>query len=255
MNNYIKSSLKSLLDKTFLFKKSQTRCEGNALQDTGPLYHSYHLFGVQNQQLPGVFEQNQVCKEPIILSYILFSLAKCREYMYTKVTFAELFCADGYYVMAARHLGVSESIGIDNDRDGHFTKSKLIAERLGINNCKFIQMDVNDIETLEPVDIVANVGGLYHVENPEEILEKSYALARRFLIVQTVVSLAPDAEVEDYYESPAPGWTWGNRFSRSSFERVMENKGWNIVDKHFNVLEGNERLEDRGSVYYLIQKG
>ena len=222
------------------------------LADLEPLYHSYRLFGVPNKQLPGIYQLNQACKEPVILSYILLALAKCKRETGTAVTFAELFCADGYYAMAARHLGVTKSIGIDNNRDGHFAKAELIAERLGVDNCTFIQMDVNDIENIEPVDIVANVGGLYHVENPNVILEKSYALARKFLIVQTVVSLV--SEADDYYESPAPGWTWGNRFSRSSFEKLVENKGWNIIDKHFNVLEGNERLEDRGSVYFLIQK-
>lgn len=83
-------------------------------------------------------------------------------------------------------------------------------------------------------------------------MEESYALALKFLIVQTVVSLA--SEADDYYRSPAPGWTWGNHFSRSSFEKLIEKKGWNIVDKHFNILEGNERLEDRGCIYFLIQK-
>lgn len=223
------------------------------LEDLEPLYHSYRLFGIRNKQLPGMYQPNQACKEPIILSYILLALAKCRTNMNTPVTFVEMFCADGYYAMAARHLGVTESIGIDNNRDGHFKKAKLIAERLDLGNCAFIQMEVNDIENIEPVDIVANVGGLYHVENPDVILEKSYALARKFLIVQTVVSLV--SEADDYYESPAPGWTWGNRFSRSSFEKLVESKGWNIVDRHFNVLEGNERLEDRGSIYFLIQKG
>ena len=142
--------------------------------------------------------------------------------MNTAVTFAELFCADGYYAMAARHLGVAKSIGIDNNRDGHFEKARLIAERLRVDNCTFIEMDVNDVEDIHPFDIVANVGGLYHVENPELILEKSYSLARRFLILQTVVSLATDAD--DYYEAPAPGWTWGNRFSRRSFEKLIEKK-------------------------------
>ena len=232
-----------------LFKWTNTK---RSLEDLGPLYHSYHLFGVQSQQLPGIFQPNQACKEPIILSYILLALAKCRTSTDAPVTFAELFCADGYYAMAARHLGVSASIGIDNNRDGFFAIANKVAERLGIDNCTFIEMDVNDIETLTPLDIVANIGGLYHVENPDAILEKSYALARRFLVVQNVVSLA--SENVDYYESPAPGWTWGSRYSRRSFEKLIENKGWNIIDRHFNILEGNERLEDRGSVYFLIQK-
>jgi hypothetical protein len=224
----------------------------HALNDLEPLYHSYHLFGVKNQQLPGIYEANQACKEPIILGYILLALAKCKTRMNTPVTFTELFCADGYYAMAARHLGVAKSIGIDNNRDGHFEKARLIAERLRVDNCTFIEMDVNDVEDIHPSDIVANVGGLYHVENPELILEKSYSLARRFLIVQTVVSLATEAD--DYYEAPAPGWTWGNRFSRRSFEKLIEKKGWNVIDQHFNVLEGNSRMEDRGSVYFLIKK-
>ena len=145
-----------------LFKRTSTI---RSLEDLGPLYHSYHLFGVQNQQLPGIFQPNQACKEPIILSYILLALAKCRTSTDTPVTFAELFCADGYYAMASRHLGISASIGIDNNRDGFFTVANKVAERLGIDNCMFIEMDVNDIETLTPLDIVANIGGLYHVEN------------------------------------------------------------------------------------------
>jgi hypothetical protein len=75
------------------------------------------------------------------------------------VTFAELFCADGYYAMAARHLGASIAIGIDDNRDGHSTVAKKIADRLEIDNCAFIEMDVNAIETMALQDIVANIGG------------------------------------------------------------------------------------------------
>ncbi len=59
---------------------------------------------------------------------------------------------------------------------------------------------------------------------------------------------------DDYYESPAPGWTWGCRYSVESFEKLIRKLGYNVVDKHYNELEGNGRLEDRGSVYYLIKK-
>jgi hypothetical protein len=117
---------------------------------------------------------------------------------------------------------------------------------------KFVNMDVNAIDTRAPVDIVANVGGLYHVDNPLEILRKSYAMAAKYLVVQNVVSLASTSET--HFESPAPGWTWGNRFSMQSFDAAIHATGWDVVDRHFNELEGNERPEDRGSVYYLIRK-
>ena len=153
--------------------------------------------------------------------------------------------------MVAKHLGATSSTGIDNDRDGHFANAGKIAAALGLD-VKLLRMDVEAIETLEPVDIVANVGGLYHVADPLAILRKSHAFAKRFLIVQNVVSLARHDDT--YFEAPAPGWTWGNRFSRESFDKAIRDTGWEVVDLHFNELEGNDRPEDRGSAYYLIRR-
>ena len=222
------------------------------LRHLGPLYHSYRLLGGLNDQIPGIYAPNQACKEPILLAYIQWAIAKCRVTAATPVSFAELFCADGYYAMMARHLGATSSMGIDNDRDRHLGTAATVAEALGVGDVQFFNMDVNTIDTIPPVDIVANVGGLYHVANPLEILRKSYAMAAKFLIVQNVVSLASTAP--DYYASPAPGWTWGNRFGVQSFDAAMRQTGWDLVDRHFNELEGNDRPEDRGSVYYLVRK-
>jgi hypothetical protein len=221
------------------------------LRHLGPLYHSYRLLGGVNDQLPGIYALNQACKEPILIAYIEHAIAKCREATGTPVSFAELFCADGYYAMLAKHFGATTSIGIDNDRDGHFANARKIAAALGLD-VDFRQMDVEAIDTLPPVDIVANVGGLYHVSDPLAILRKSHAFARRFLIVQNVVSLARADDA--YFEAPAPGWTWGNRFSRASFDKAIRETGWHVVDRHFNELEANDRPEDRGSVYYLISR-
>jgi hypothetical protein len=221
------------------------------LRHLGPLYHSYRLLGAVNEQLPGIYAPNQAAKEPILAAYILYAIAKCRGSIGDAVSFAELFCADGYYAMLARHFGATSALGIDDGRDGHFDKAPAVAAALGLD-VRFLRMDVAAIDTLAPVDIVANVGGLYHVDDPLGILRKSHAMARRYLIVQTVVSLASDDEA--YYQAPAPGWTWGNRFSRASFDKSMRATGWDVVDRHFNELEGNARPEDRGSVYYLVRK-
>ena len=77
-----------------------------------------------------------------------------------------------------------------------------------------------------------------HVINPREILEKSYAIARKYLIIQPVVSMSTEAA--DHFETPAPGRTWGD----------LE---YEIIDQHFNELEVNKRLEERRSLYYRIK--
>lgn len=222
------------------------------LSDLGELYHDYSVFGVENNQLGGLYKLNQKSKEPIIRAYIQYAIAKNKLNVSTPVTFAELFCADGYYAMLARHLGATYSMGIDNDKDGHFQRAEQIARRLELTNTEFFLQDINQIFWTDKFDIVANIGGLYHVSNPKEVLIKSYNMAKKFLIVQSAVSLAN--QDEDYLEIPAPGWTWGNRMNPISFHKMMLSLNYNIIDFHFNELEGNGRIEDRGSVYYLIKK-
>lgn len=222
------------------------------LDDFGPLYHEYSFFGHHNEQKPGIFAPNQRAKAPIITAYIAYAIAKSRRASTDAVTFTELFCADGYYAMVADRLGCSASVGIDNDRDGESAHVAEIASVLGCHNTRFEKRDIHGGTTFEPTDVVANVGGLYHVSDPAEVLAMSYAMATQFLIVQNVVSLATDDP--DYCEMPAPGWTWGNRFSRQSFDALVRRTCPGIVDEHFNELEGNERPDDRGSAYYLIRK-
>jgi hypothetical protein len=226
----------------------------SVLSGLGPQYHDFSFFGVSNEQLPGIFAPNQRAKAPILTAYIAYAIAKSRQRGDDPVSFAELFCADGYYAMVAARLGCTESLGIDNDRDNYLPNGRRIADLLGLSGVSFLQQDITPDSSFAPVDIVANVGGLYHVEDPEGVLRMSHRMARRFLIVQNVVSLATDDE--HYFETPAPGWTWGNRCSRRSFDRMVRAvcADSDIVDTHFNELEGNDRPEDRGSVYYLIRK-
>lgn len=241
-----------MLNRIFKNNRTLDTIPINDLSDIGELYHDYSLFGFTNRQLPGIFSPNQRCKEYIIRGYIQLAIAKCKIKMDDEVSFAELFCADGYYSMVARHLGATKAIGIDSNKDDFFTPARTIANRLGITNIDLIQEDVNNINKMDEMDIVANIGGLYHVSNPKEILIKSYEMAKKYLIVQTVVSLSNTDT--DYFETPAPGWDWGSRYSKESFHKMITSLGYNIIDNHFNELEGNDRLEDRGSLYYLIKK-
>lgn len=221
------------------------------LDDLGPLYHSYRLFGVQNAQIPN-FVANQQCKEPIILGYMLLAMAKVRRKLGTPVSFAELFCADGYFTMLADFLGMRPAVGFDNNRDNWSANAAEVARRLGLTATSFETRDVMEIDEVGTYDIVANIGGLYHVSRPIDVLRKSYDMARRYLIVQSVVSMATNDP--QYFESPAPGWKHGSRYSAQSLLTVVHSLGWRIVDAHFNELEGNARPEDRGSLYFLIEK-
>jgi len=154
--------------------------------------------------------------------------------------------------MFARRFGAARAVGIDSDRDGYLGSAESIRAALGLDNVEFRKGDVRHLDQNERFSIVANVGGLYHMEDPESVLDLSYAMCERFLIVQTVVSMLNDDP--EYFEAPAPGLPWGSRHSRSSFDRMLRARNWRILDSCFAVLEANDRPEDRGSLFYLIEK-
>jgi hypothetical protein len=220
--------------------------------DLAPTYHDFSWLGLPTRQIEGIYAPNQRAKAPVIAAYILLAFARLRCHGIDRFSFAEMFCADGFYAMFAGRFGATASVGFDDDRDGHLGAAERISNVLGLHHVSFEKADVAAIDPARRFSVVANVGGLYHVDDPIGILEKSYAMAEHFLIVQTVVSLARTEA--DYFERPAPGWTWGNRFSRAAFDHAIKERGWKVVESCFNILEGNERPEDRGSVYYLIEK-
>jgi hypothetical protein len=226
-----------------------TRTSAPADETPGPFYHDFRRLGLRNTQFPGLFRANQRTKEPVITAYLLLAIARLRNRGVDRITFAELFCADAYYTMFARAFGADAATGFDSNKRGYLDQARQVRTLLDLD-VELVCCDVHDVPETRQFSIVANVGGLYHVDDPVEVLAQSARMATDFLIVQNVVSLARTED--DYFERPAPGWTWGNRYSRRSFDALVRRLGLRIVEQDFNVLEGHELPEHRGSAYYLI---
>lgn len=214
-------------------------------------YHDFSALGFKTKQRPGIYGPNQEAKAPILTGYLLFAIGKLRSTGVTP-TVAELYCADAYYSFLAERFGAARCDAFDNDRDHHMAEARAAKEALASTKVQLHNTDVMDISKEFRADIVINAGGLYHVADPIAHLKRSYEMAKHYLIVQTVVSMANESE--DYFEAPAPGWTWGSRASRTFISKAVGALGGHILDQAFNELTGNARLEDRGSVYFLVAR-
>jgi hypothetical protein len=208
-------------------------------------YHDFSCLGLTTlEPLSPLKRDNQRIKQDLILSMMLKAFSRIEN-----PSFCELFCADAFYSMVAARFGASNCVAVDKDAS-QLEVANVVLAKLGLSSLvKTIQQDISKFEG--SFDVVLNAGGLYHVDNPEEVLVNSYEMANRFLIVQTAVSLATNDP--DYFETPAPGWTWGSRYSVTSFNKLIDSFGWNVVEQHFRVFS-NPRLEDKGGLFYLIKK-
>jgi len=213
-----------------------------------PWYHSFESFGVRVQQCEGHYAINQKCKEGIILAYLQLAIEKSKSFCTDSPSVLELFCADGYYAAHAKRMGAGIVTGVDLDEKA-IEQAKAMHRKLFDQPGNFLVSDINTYETIESYDVVLCCGGLYHLSDPQRVIEFSHKLSKRFLIVQSVVSL--ENESEDYFISPAPGWKHGSRFSAAFLRKLLQQAGWHIVDEHYNELEGNNRPCDRGSAYFI----
>jgi len=145
-------------------------------------------------------------------------------------------------------IDLEEESGEGKQRHSVLDQGRLATKLLGnMDKIDFYKQDVFSLD--KNFDIGICVGGLYHITDPKKLLELLNKKISKYLVVQTVVSLAN--EDENYFESPAPNWTWGCRFSHKYLLKMLEQTGWTILEESRNELLDNTSLSDRGSSYCL----
>jgi 2-polyprenyl-3-methyl-5-hydroxy-6-metoxy-1,4-benzoquinol methylase len=221
-----------------------TREDRELLAD--PWYHDFASLGMPTPAPGSSHQQNQHAKQPAICELVTQAIHRCWA-RGGRADGVELFCADGFYSHHALRRGADSMLGVDADARA-IEKANLMAKLLDdAHRCRFEQRDVFELDGTFDFGICA--GGLYHLADPLALLTGLRQRIRTALVVQSVYSLAH--EEPDYFETPAPGWTWGCRFSHAYLLEMVARAGWEIVAHSTNILEGNPRPEDRGSAYLL----
>ena len=223
-----------------------------------PWYHQFGNLGIWTPQfVSGNYRYSQQNKDYFILPLIDETVKRLGIVFSGKVRIVDLFAADSYYGFHAltrsrnstlTAVDLLQNSGEGSKRTHVADQAFLIAKVLGVESrFRFLEMSVFDFN--ETVDLIINTGGLYHVENPELLLSNLNKISKGFMILQTVVH--EDKNMNSFFESPAPNWTWGSRFSVQYLREMLNRTGWEILDEHFNLLEGNTDPKDRGSVYMV----
>jgi hypothetical protein len=208
----------------------------------GAWYHDFSALGVATCAM----HPNQQSKQGPLFALIDQALSLCRDQSLPGRG-VELFCSDGFYSNYAIQNGASEMQGVDLD-PLYIAEARLISKVLGnTRQTRFSVANVFDLR--DRFDFCICAGGLYHLSNPQELLRRLTGRVRCALVIQTVYSL--EDKPDDYFETPAPGWTWGCRFSLPYLLRMVEDSGWTIVSSSADELGGNAELKDRGSAYLL----
>jgi tRNA (mo5U34)-methyltransferase len=107
-------------------------------------------------------------------------------------TVLDIGCNCGYFSLDLADRGAKSVRGVDL-RANNIAQAELLAEHFGVGNVSFEVRDSRELEGVEQFDVVLNLGLLYHVTEPFELVRQTYELCRRVAIIDTSCALEPFA--------------------------------------------------------------
>jgi len=105
-------------------------------------------------------------------------------------TVLDIGCNSGFFSLDLATRGAQHVDGVDL-RPDNIARAQFVKEHFGVDNVDFRVSDADDLATGRQWDVVLNLGLLYHVLNPLQLLRQTYELCGRLAIVDTVVHREP----------------------------------------------------------------
>lgn len=110
----------------------------------------------------------------------------------------DLACLEGQYSIECALQGASV-LGIEA-REASLAKANFAKDALRLTRLEFVRDDVRNlsVETYGEFDVIICSGILYHLDTPDvfHLIQRTYEMARRLVVIDTHVSLRPNVTVE-----------------------------------------------------------
>jgi SAM-dependent methyltransferase len=116
----------------------------------------------------------------------------------------DIACNSGFWSVQCALLGAEEVVGFDA-RNDLIEQANLIKSIVGVENAQFRVLDFWDMNPKSlggTFDIVLNLGILYHLPQPLEVLKRTAVMARKHILLDTEVCQSPNATIELRWEEP-----------------------------------------------------
>lgn len=147
-------------------------------------------YGIQLR--PGIATEGPVALERMIYRSHLISgaIRRLLGEQLRDTTFIDFACNHGYFTLELAHAGARKATGLDL-RAENVAKAEFLKSHFDIPNAEFRQGDIYDLDASQQVDVVLNLGVLYHITDPYKLVQLSYDACRRFAVIDTIMHKEP----------------------------------------------------------------
>jgi len=192
---------------------------------------------------------NQMVRDPDILPALDKAFALHREKYGEAKSFLDTFSNDGFYGFWVAQKYRTPQVTCVELMSEFVARGRLMAEILHMPQVKFICQDVHDMDA-SPVGVALCMGGLYHVTDPDAVVAKLRGKAKYLVAHACTSTLSSDPS---YFETPAPGWQHGCRFSHEYFLAMLPRAGWKVLDSGHAIYPDPLNEHSTGSSWALCE--
>lgn len=228
-------------------------------------YHNFSAVGFPSTFYRiGGYDVSQKNKAPILIDLIREASAlvkKRKAQPDEEVSLVDLFCADAYYSIYALHhdfatfavaIDCQEMSGEGSLRANVLEQANFISKLCGLQN-RLLLINEDVLTYRGEFDICLCFGGLYHINNPYDLLKRITLRTKSALVIQTVIT-SNQGETRPFFISPAPDWSWGCRFNAIYLTNILQELGWKIIHQDIRSMEANTSSWDNLSLSILCVK-
>jgi tRNA (mo5U34)-methyltransferase len=105
------------------------------------------------------------------------------------IDLADIGCNCGFFSLEMANRGAKHCLGIDL-RDFNIAQAKWLGSLYGIDNAEFRVGNVKDLGN-EQFDVVLNLGLMYHLSTPFEVLQACYRMTKEVCVIDSICHTEP----------------------------------------------------------------
>jgi 2-polyprenyl-3-methyl-5-hydroxy-6-metoxy-1,4-benzoquinol methylase len=146
----------------------------------------------------------------------------------------DIACNSGFWSIQCALLG-AEVVGFDA-RPELIEQAETIKSIVGVNNVTYKVLDFHDMSPQSlggTFDIVLNLGVLYHLSDPLEALQRTKAMARNDILLDTAVYRSDNPVIQLRWEEPLDIWA----AYLAGIVAFPSKSGINLMLRHSGVAE------------------
>jgi SAM-dependent methyltransferase len=181
-----------VIDEFHFLKRKPTitsDCALASIKTLAPWTYYLNISGIDNRDF-STYKEETITYHRYRNDLITNNLLKLFSNDVEKLTALDIGCNCGFFTLELAARGFSSVTGVDL-RSENIAQAEFARNAMNLCNASFLELNVKDLPVGKKFDIVLNLGLMYHLSTPLEVMKKCYEITNKVCVIDSVTHKEP----------------------------------------------------------------